>query len=646
MPTTVSPAGARGGSIARRVSIIGSASLALVLLGICALMSVLLSSNSRERTVTWVGDKAEAIISASDAFDMTSRETVERMFSVFKRDFDTVFEHNPETGELKNFGSPLNDNVSLVDQFQQYTGGVATIFSIKGDDFYRITTSLKKENGDRAQGTSLGKVHPAYALLMQGKPYVGRAVLFGKPYMTRYEPARDVKGKVVGALFIGFDLSPFQASLEKLAAQATFFETGGVTVIDPKKAIADAVFVVHPSAKGKKVTEVVKGVDDFLAKLAKAETGAIADAPSLLGQAGDGRWAVMRRSASTGWWVVAEVADAEAMAAQRNVLLMIWGLLGGAVAALGAGLWWTMRRNISQPLAELQDAVGAVAAGDLTRRFHSERRDEVGALIETVEAMRMQFHTALANVRASTDSINTASAEIATGNQDLSARTEQTASNLQQAASSMEQLTGTVKQSADSARQANQLASSAAEVAARGGVVVSQVVATMEDINASSKKIADIIGVIDGIAFQTNILALNAAVEAARAGEQGRGFAVVASEVRSLAQRSAGAAKEIKSLIGASVDRVETGARQVADAGATMREIESSVERVTAIISEISAAAAEQSSGIVQVGGSVQQLETMTQQNAALVEESAAAAESLRGQAESLNTLVHAFRLG
>jgi len=209
----------------------------------------------------------------------------------------------------------------------------------------------------------------------------------------------------------------------------------------------------------------------------------------------------------------------------------------------------------------------------------------------------------------------------------------------------MTQLTGNVRQSADAASQANTLATSASDVARRGAQAVSTVVSTMDEINASSRKISDIIGVIDGIAFQTNILALNAAVEAARAGEQGRGFAVVASEVRSLAQRSAGAAKEIKTLIGASVERVETGARQVADAGATMREIESSVERVTAIISEISAAAAEQSSGIVQVGGSVQQLETMTQQNAALVEESAAAAESLRGQAESLNTLVHAFRL-
>ena len=259
--------------------------------------------------------------------------------------------------------------------------------------------------------------------------------------------------------------------------------------------------------------------------------------------------------------------------------------------------------------------------------------------------MQASLRNLVGQVRNSTNSISTASSEIATGNQDLSQRTEQTASNLQQAASSMDQLTGTVKQSAESARQANQLASSAAEVAARGGTVVSQVVSTMTEINTASKKISDIIGVIDGIAFQTNILALNAAVEAARAGEQGRGFAVVAGEVRSLAQRSAQAAREIKTLIGASVEKVESGSRLVSDAGRTMNEIVGSVQRVSDIIGEITAAAAEQSDGIEQVNSSVTQLDQMTQQNAALVQESAAAAESLKGQAASLAQVVGTFRL-
>jgi methyl-accepting chemotaxis protein len=326
-------------------------------------------------------------------------------------------------------------------------------------------------------------------------------------------------------------------------------------------------------------------------------------------------------------------------------LTAILGAFALAAIAVGGLVGWRLIHSVKAPLERAKSFAQRVAEGDLSAHVQSDRDDELGQLLQALATMQAKLRALVGHIRSTAESIGTASKEVAVGNQDLSERTEHTAGNLQDAASAMSQLTGNVRQSADAAAQANPLATSATDVARRGAHAVSTVVATMTEINDSSRKIADIIGVIDGIAFQTNILALNAAVEAARAGEQGRGFAVVASEVRSLAQRSAGAAKEIKSLIGASVERVETGARQVADAGATMREIESSVQRVTAIISEISSAAAEQSSGIGQVSGSVQQLETMTQQNAALVEESAAAAESLRDQADSLNTLVHTFRL-
>jgi methyl-accepting chemotaxis protein len=320
------------------------------------------------------------------------------------------------------------------------------------------------------------------------------------------------------------------------------------------------------------------------------------------------------------------------------------GLVATLLLLLVAGTA-VLIRQIRQPLKDAIALAEKIAAGDLSVKVPVDRGDEFGEMMRALAHMQDQLMHLVADVRYGTDSIATASEEIATGNQDLANRTEQTASNLEKTASSMEQLTATVKQSAESARQANQLAGSAAQVAQRGGAVVSQVVSTMDDINASSRKISDIISVIDGIAFQTNILALNAAVEAARAGEQGRGFAVVASEVRSLAGRSADAAKEIKTLINTSVAKVDGGAALVAQAGQTMTEIVSSVQRVTDIMGEITAAASEQSDGIAEVNRAVGQLDQMTQQNAALVEQSAAAASSMKDQAHRLAQVVASFKL-
>ena len=341
----------------------------------------------------------------------------------------------------------------------------------------------------------------------------------------------------------------------------------------------------------------------------------------------------------------AKTDGAQAIATAESQLHWLMGLTALCLLAC-TGLGVAFTRSLVRPLSYAMNMADGIAAGDLTQTIQVIGRDESARLLTALQGMQDRLRQVVGQISATTESIGTASAEIATGNQDLSNRTEQTAASLQQVASSMEQLTGTVKQSADSARQANQLASSAAGVAGRGGEVVAQVVSTMDGIHHASKKIADIIGTIDGIAFQTNILALNAAVEAARAGEQGRGFAVVASEVRSLAQRSAEAAREIKALIGASVEKVDTGSRLVADAGATMQEIVASVQRVADIVGEISAATAEQSQGINQVNQSVAQLDQATQQNAALVEESAAAAESLREQSCQLASAVAAFRLG
>jgi methyl-accepting chemotaxis protein len=338
----------------------------------------------------------------------------------------------------------------------------------------------------------------------------------------------------------------------------------------------------------------------------------------------------------------ATIASSKSKGRTISLALAVVALLVG-----GAAVWlsWLMQKKMVAELARAARVANEVAQGNLGVDAATERSDEVGDLMRALGTMASQLNQSISTVMNSSESIRLSSAEIATGNHDLSVRTEQTASNLQRASASTEQLTGTVRQSAESAQQANQLASNAASVAARGGVVVSQVVSTMEEINTSSRKISDIIGVIDGIAFQTNILALNAAVEAARAGEQGRGFAVVASEVRSLAGRSAQAAREIKSLIEISVSKVESGTQLVANAGETMTEIVSSVQRVSDIIGEMSSASAEQSRDIGEVNTAVAELDQMTQQNAALVEQSAAAAESLRELAVLLADVVSTFKL-
>ena len=324
-------------------------------------------------------------------------------------------------------------------------------------------------------------------------------------------------------------------------------------------------------------------------------------------------------------------------------IVSIGAILVGVLFAVAFGL--TLVRGISRSLGQAMDAANAVAQGDLTHAIRVDGQDEVAQLLKALAAMQLDLANVVSNVRSGSLGVATASSQIASGNNDLSARTEQQASALEETAASMEELSATVKTNADSARQANQLAQSASAVAIEGGQVVAQVVDTMKGINDSSKKMADIISVIEGIAFQTNILALNAAVEAARAGEQGRGFAVVASEVRSLAGRSADAAKEIKGLISASVERVEHGTVLVDQAGTTMTNVVSSIKRVTDLMGEISAASNEQAVGVAQVGEAVMQMDQVTQQNAAMVEEMAAAASSLQSQAQDLVQTVAVFKL-
>jgi methyl-accepting chemotaxis protein len=463
--------------------------------------------------------------------------------------------------------------------------------------------------------------------------------------LQQYESSLTASGRLFEANALAYRTLTWSANLSKDELLVARRKTGEI-VTEAARQLGIDLRATPPEATARLHADLVKfgkmldralelsavGADDGIAMMRDADKMAVA-----LGQEADRR-VKQARTAADGLY-----QDAEA--AFKAVLGVVAAVLVIAVA-VSVGVAWWVARSLLASVAHANATATRLAAGDLSFDVHRHGDDEVGDLLASLGRAVTGFRSALQRVQQSSDSIHTASGEVASGNSDLSSRTEQQASSLQQTAASMEELTSTVQTSAANAREANLLAGSATEVAVRGGAVVGEVVNTMEQIQASSQRIAEIIGVIDGIAFQTNILALNAAVEAARAGDQGRGFAVVASEVRSLAQRSAQAAREIKSLIGASVERVDTGSRLVGDAGKTMGDIVSQVRRVSTLIGEIAAAADEQSAGIGQVNQAVTQLDQMTQQNAALVEQGAAAAESLKDQARNLTQAVSAFKLG
>ena len=765
----------------------------------------------------------------------------------------------------------LNNNFEPVDRFTHKLGAVATVFAKKGDGFLRVTTSVKKENGDRAVGTLLDKGHPAHAALNAGKSYVGKAKLFGKNYFTSYSPILAKSGQVIGATFIGVDISAELDSLKKEIRTLKVGDTGYYYVLDTS-AKEFGTLLVHPAKEGSNILSAKDASGrEFIREILEKKNGSIVY-PWMNAELGETspreKLVVFETLPSAEWLVAGGTYLDEFHAASRQVVRVV--AIGGLFVSLSlvVFLFVLIRRMVLKPLSEtviptfnalaegrydnmlnlggedeiahvmqslevmqnrmgaemveskrqademtrikigldnvatnvriadndgiilytnnalrktfkddvvafrrndptfdpdkligydvtrlyddpqaalqrlrnltssaqsqmslgsriyrvtttpvvneagerlgsvgewlditdqltaqemltsviseaadgdfsvrlslqsddpffkqveglinqllttgesalkeLSEVLNAIAGGDLTGHISAEYNGVYGDLKEGMNTTVHRLRDVVQRIKDATEAINTAAKEIAAGNQDLSGRTEEQASSLEETASSMEQLTSTVKHNADNANQANELASNAQKVAVKGGEVVAQVVDTMSSIQQASNRIADIIGVIDGIAFQTNILALNAAVEAARAGEQGRGFAVVASEVRNLAQRSAAAAKEIKGLISDSVDRVDKGNRLVDQAGKTMSEVVASIRQVAKIMADISEASREQSAGIEQVSLAVSQMDEVTQQNAALVEQAAAAAESLEEQAHQLSESVAIFRL-
>jgi methyl-accepting chemotaxis protein len=551
------------------------------------------------------------------------------------------------TPSFKAGNRVLNNDFSIPDQFLTQSGAIASIFARTGDDFVRVTTSLKKQDGSRAMGTLLDRKSSAYVSITAGDTFTGLATLFGKRYITQYRPIHDASGKVIGALFVGVDVDAQIQSIEDGIRQLKIGDTGYYFVINASSGAERGKLLVHPAAAGQMGNDSAAPYGRMLDE----KEGRIEywSADPTLGETGAQDKFVSFVTVPEWHWLVGGVAKhdevlAEMMATRNHFLLIGFAL----VVAFAVLFLMAARRLVSSPLDEAARASERFAAGDLRVRVsssHKRSAGEIGRLMLAIDGIGEGLARIVTHVRSASADITEGTTKIAAGSGDIASRIATQASSLEQTATSMHQITTTVRQNAGHAEQANTLVSSASEAALDGGRAVERVVSTMSEIGQSSKKIADITSVIDGIAFQTNILALNAAVEAARAGEHGKGFAVVASEVRALAQRSAAAAKEIDALIAESTAKVASGFSIAEAASKTMHAIVERVVQVQTIIGEISVASKQQSSGIEQVNIAVMRIGEATQQNAMLVGDAEREAADLRDRAGKLAQVVSVFKL-
>jgi methyl-accepting chemotaxis protein len=646
----------RRASVGARLAVLSCALVALIFAAFTTALTRSAGKQVRDQVLDRIAEKDHSIAAMIALFDQALSAEVDRSMSLFASFLPTDYALDDTqkvdiggvaTPVIKADDKVLNMDFTIPDQFLERSGAVATVFARSGDDFVRVTTSLKKQDGTRAIGTLLDRHAPAYARLLANQSYTGLAALFGKRLITQYRPITDASGRVIGALFVGVNVDKEIQSVEDGIRNLKIGDSGYYFVLDASKGADRGKLIVHPAAAGQKADEANAPYQQMLDMKQGQLDYRSADAS--LGEHTARDKFVSFVTVPEWQWLLGGVAPRdEVMAdvvATRNEFLLLGFALVGVFAVV---FLIAVRRLVSRPLDLAANVSERFASGDLSVRVANgdrARGDEIGRLMQSIDGIGEGLARIVSQVRHASADMSQGTEKIATGSGNIAARIATQASSLEETAASMEQITSTVQQNAEHATQANTLVTRAADAAVEGGRAVESVVSTMGEISRSSQKIAEITTVIEGIAFQTNILALNAAVEAARAGEHGKGFAVVASEVRALAQRSAAAVKEIESLIATSTATVESGFRIAEHASSTMQGIVQQVGQVRAIMGEISVASREQSGGIEQINLAVTQIGEATQQNATMVGDAELAAAELRDQAVRLAQVVSVFKL-